>query len=369
MPVDVETIVVGAGVIGLAVARTAALAGQDVVVIEQHGGIGEEVSSRNSEVIHAGLYYPPGSLKARLCVRGRGLLYDYLESRHLPHRRVGKLLVATSPIEVERLGTIRATAQANGVSDLVSLSAAQARALEPELACVAALLSPSTGIVDGHALMLALQGETEEQGGSIAFGTRVASVATTRAGHYEVETEGTQSTRVTCRQLVLACGLHGTRLADTLSFASGYQPPRTGYARGRYYALRGRSPFSRLVYPMPDGVWLGTHLTLDLAGRARFGPDMEWIEEIDYRFDPSAEARFYDEIRRYWPGLADGDLEPSTTGIRPKIYRKGEAASDFAIHDETVHGLPGLVMLFGIESPGLTACLAIGEEVVRRLAR
>jgi L-2-hydroxyglutarate oxidase LhgO len=367
MTADTDVIVIGAGVVGLAAARELARSGREVIILEKEGAIGTGISSRNSEVIHAGIYYPPGSLRARLCVRGRALLYDFARDHGVGHRRIGKLLVATSPGQERSLAALRRTAEANGVSDLEELSPAKARSLEPDVACSAALLSPSTGIIDAHGLMLALQGDAEAHGAAIALRTQARSIALRPDGTFSVATAGEESTTITCRRLVLAAGLHGTALAQTLAFAGAYQPPGTHLARGRYYMLSGRSPFARLVYPMPEGAWLGTHLTLDLAGRARFGPDLEWIETIDYRFDRAAEARFYAEIRRYWPGLPDGALEPGYTGIRPKIYREGQPPADFAVHGAGQHGIERLVLLFGIESPGLTSSLAIAEEIARQL--
>ena len=361
---DVESIVVGGGVVGLAIARTLALAGQEVLLLEQHDGLGTEVSSRNSEVIHAGIYYPPGSLRARLCVAGKAMLYDFARDHGVAHRRLGKLLVAGGEAQEGKLAAYAETARRNGVDDLVPLNGAEARALEPEVGCTAALLSPSTGILDTHAYMLALAGDAEAHGAQIVLRTRVESVSRAGdGGHYVVALAGDERAIVTCRRLVLSCGLNATTLAATFPFRSGYAPPPTTFARGRYYALRGRPPFSRLIYPMPDAAWLGIHLTLDLAGRARFGPDIVWIDTVDYGFDGSSEHEFYAAVRSYWPGLPDGMLMPDTTGIRPKLYRPGEPVPDFAIHGRERHGEQGLVILLGIESPGLTASLAIGEHV------
>lgn len=371
MTPDVETAVIGAGVVGLAVARALAAAGHEVMVLERHDGIGQEVSSRSSEVIHAGLYYPPGSLKARFCVEGRAMLYDFARENGVPHARLGKLLVATAEAERARLDALAATARANGVTDVVPLSAADVRALEPEVACVAGLLSPSTGIVDSHALMLALEGHIRAAGGSVVFNTAVEGLAAPADGPFAIETvsAGERAT-LTARNLVIAAGLGATRLGAMVA-GGRYEPPTTYPARGHYYVLEGRAPFRHLVYPMPDGAWLGVHLTLDLAGRAKFGPDLEWQEEPSTVFDEAdgtRRARFEAEIRRYWPGLPAGRLAPGYVGVRPKIYRSGEPAPDFAIHGEKQHGIPRLVALYGIESPGLTSSLAIGADVAERLS-
>lgn len=366
MSADVETIVAGAGVVGLAVARTLAAAGQEVMVIEQHGLIGSETSSRNSEVIHAGIYYPPGSLRARLCVEGKRQLYRFCEENGVGHRRCGKLIVAAVEEQLPKLKAIRETAARNGVEDLVELSAKEARQLEPEVRCVAALLSPSTGVVDSHGLMLALQGHAEAHGAQIVLSSPIVSATALAPNHFAVAV-GQEEMVVTCRNLVIAAGLHATRLAETITYSSGYRPPATYYAKGQYYALSGRSPFSRHIYPMPHGAWLGLHATVDLSGRCKFGPDIEWIPEIDYSFQPDKLAKFLEFIRAYYPGLVAERLHPDYTGVRPKLYREGEPAPDFAIHGEAAHGHPGLVMLFGIESPGLTAALAIGDYVARLL--
>lgn len=373
MNADVETLVIGAGVVGLACARSLAGRGREVVVLERNGRIGAEVSSRNSEVIHAGLYYPPGSLRARLCVGGKAMLYAFCAENGVDARRCGKLLVATSEAELPALEAIAATARRNGVDDLVRLDAAAARALEPEVACVAALLSPSTGVVDSHGLMAALDGHLTSRGGSVVLSTAVTAISRAADGDFTIETarDGV-ATAITARHLVIAAGLGATAAARTLFRDGGhYAPPVTYPAKGHYFALTGRAPFRHLVYPMPDGAWLGVHLTLDVAGQAKFGPDLAWTDGIDYAFEDADGARvaqFHREIRRYWPGLPDGALHPGYTGIRPKIYREGEPAADFAIHGAEVHGVPGLVALYGIESPGLTASLAIGEMVAEMLA-
>lgn len=369
MSADVETIVVGAGVVGLAIARSLAEVGQEVMVLEQHGLIGSETSSRNSEVIHAGIYYPPGSLRARLCIEGKERLYRFCEDNGVPYRRCGKLLVATHEEQLAKLKAIRETAARNGVNDLVELSGEAARELEPEVRCVAALLSPSTGIVDSHGLMLALQGHAEAHGAQIVFNSPVATVDAVEPRLFSVTigSPGEAGTTVTCRNLVLSAGLHATRLAGTMNYPSGYRPPTTYFAKGQYYALSGSSPFSHHIYPMPQGAWLGLHATVDISGRCKFGPDIAWIPEIDYTFEPEKLTQFLDFIRSYYPGLDPGRLHPDYTGIRPKLYREGEPVPDFAFHAAAEHGHTGLVMLFGIESPGLTAALAIGDYVARLL--
>ena len=369
MSADVETIVVGAGVVGLAVARALAMAGQETMVLERHELIGSETSSRNSEVIHAGIYYPPGSLRATLCVRGKELLYAFCAQNSVAHERCGKLLVATSEGQLPRLAAIRETAARNGVTDLEPLGANAARALEPEVACVAALLSPSTGIIDSHGFMLALEGHIEANGGSVVLRCPVERVERDAAGLFHLTTGGDSPGAITCRHLVISAGLHASKLAGTLAFGDGYRPPETFYAKGQYYALSGRSPFKRHIYPMPDGAWLGLHATVDVGGRCKFGPDIAWIPDIDYGFEPEKLEKFLDFIRSYYPGLEVERLHPDYTGIRPKLYREGEPVPDFAIHGPAQHGQDGLVALYGIESPGLTAALAIGEMVAEMLAR
>ncbi len=374
MSADVECLVVGAGVVGLACARSLADRGHEVMVLERNDRIGVEISSRNSEVIHAGLYYPKGSLRARLCVSGKAMLYAFCDENGVAARRCGKLLVATSEAELPRLDAIAQTAAQNGVGDLVRLGATDVHALEPEVACVAALLSPSTGVVDSHGLMAALEGHLTSRGGSVVLSTTVTAIARKADGDFVVETlSGGVATPIFARNLVIAAGLGGTDVARTLFRGGGtYTPPATYTAKGHYFSLSGRAPFRHLVYPMPDGAWLGVHLTLDVAGQAKFGPDIAWTDDIDYEFedqDGARAARFYREIRRYWPALPDGALHPGYTGIRPKIYRAGEPAADFAIHGPQTHGMERLIALYGIESPGLTSSLAIGEMVAGMLVQ
>ena len=367
MTADVETIVVGAGVVGLAVGRALAEAGHGILVLEQHTLIGSETSSRNSEVIHAGIYYPPGSLRATLCVRGKELLYRFCAENNVPHARCGKLLVATHENQLPKLAAIKETAAKNGVTDLEPIGGNAARALEPELSCVAALISPSTGVVDSHGLMLALEGNIEAHGGSVVLRCPVERIERTPQGDFRLVTGGEAPGVITCTNLVLCAGLHGSKLAGTLDYGDTYRPPETYYAKGQYYALSGSSPFKRHIYPLPDGAWLGLHATVDIGGRCKFGPDIEWIAGLDYSFVPEKLDKFLDFIRSYYPGLDATRLHPDYTGIRPKLYREGEPVPDFAIHGAATHGQPGLVALYGIESPGLTASLAIGEMVAGML--
>lgn len=365
---EIEAVVVGAGVVGLAIARALARAGRETIVLEAAGAIGTQTSSRNSEVVHAGLYYPPGSLKARLCVAGRASLYRFCADYAVPHRKVGKLIVATEPAGRPALAAIAARARACGVDDLQEMDRPTARALEPELACEAALFSPSTGIVDSAALMLALRGDAEAHGAQIALETRLVG-GTARPGGLEIETEGADGLRMSLRSRILvnAAGLDAQEVARRLVGVPKDAIPPLFMARGCYFALGGRAPFSRLVYPVPVDGGLGVHLTLDMGGGARFGPDVEWITDRDYGVDPGRAAAFYGEIRRYWPGLPDGALHPAYAGIRPKLSGPGDAAVDFRIDGPQVHGVGGLVNLFGIESPGLTASLAIAEHVAALL--
>lgn len=364
---EVDCVVVGAGVVGLAVARALALAGREVIVLDAAEGIGTETSSRNSEVIHAGIYYPAGSLQARTCVAGKWMLYDYCRERGIPHRNCGKLIVATDEAEAGRLEGIRARAAANGVDDLRPLAAAEARAMEPALACTAALHSPSTGIIDSHAYMLSLQGDAEHAGAVFVFHAPVLSGRTTNRG-VEIEVGGAEPMRLSCRLLVNSAGLHAPRLAAAIAGMPQAEVPRAYYAKGNYFTLTGRSPFSRLIYPVPVPGGLGTHLTIDLGGQARFGPDVEWVEEIAYEVDPRRAESFYAAIRRWWPDLRDGQLAPGYAGIRPKTVPPGAPAQDFVVQGPRQHGVPGLVHLFGIESPGLTASLALAAHVAEVVA-
>jgi L-2-hydroxyglutarate oxidase LhgO len=358
----VECVVIGAGVIGLAVARRLALAGREVIVLEAAEGIGTVTSSRNSEVIHAGIYYPAGSLMARMCVAGKQALYGYCRDHGIPHRNCGKLIVATTPKETEKLRSIRAHAEANGVLDLQTLSGDKARALEPALNCDAALLSPSTGIIDSHAFMLALRGDAEQAGAAFAFYTPILH-AKAASGRIEVDAGGEAPITIECRLLVNAAGLSAPAVARSIDgMPIGLIPPAY-LAKGNYFSCSARAPFSRLIYPVPEPGGLGVHLTLDMAGQARFGPDVQWVDTVDYAVDPARADRFYPAIRRYWPTLPDGALMPSYSGMRPKIVPPAVAVQDFLIQGPQDHGIGGLINLFGIESPGLTSSLAIADYV------
>lgn len=368
---DVEVVVVGGGVIGLAIARALLLRGRDVLLIERNARLGAETSSRNSEVIHAGLYYKPGSLRARLCVEGKSKLLDFAREAGVAFVSCGKILVATSDDDIPILNSIMETARQNGVADLEPLTASQARAMEPELACVAGCLSPSTAVIDTHGLMTALAGHVENLGGAIVLNTSVTAIQQ-EGGLFEVRTlSGDEPAKITARRVVMAAGLGASALAATMTFPAPYKVPETYYAKGHYFSLSRKSPFEHLVYPMPSGSWLGVHLTRDVAGRARFGPDFEWCPAISYSFENDGGARrerFEREIRRYWPGLPDDALQEDSTGIRPKISRDSSAISDFAIHGEAQHGIQGLVALYGIDSPGLTSSIAIGDYVADALS-
>jgi len=364
----IDTIVIGAGAIGLAVAAALARRGREVVVLEAERQIGTGISSRNSEVIHAGIYYPQGSLKARLCVAGRHRLYAYCAERGVPHRRLGKLIVASEEAEVPKLEALRLSAAANGADDPRLLTWEKAQALEPALACSGALLSPSTGIVDSHALMLAYQGEAEDHGATIAFETPFVRGMAEGQG-FAIETGGPSPMRLRCRRLVNAAGLAAVAVASRLDGMPAAALPHAWYCKGSYYRLTRRAPFSRLVYPLPGHAGLGVHLTLDMAGQARFGPDTEWGDTPTYDVEPGRAAGFYAAIRRYWPALPDDALAPDYAGVRPKISGPSDPAADFRIDGGERHGLPGLVNLFGIESPGLTASPAIADYVASLLER
>ncbi|HTS92781.1 MAG TPA: NAD(P)/FAD-dependent oxidoreductase [Stellaceae bacterium] len=362
----VDCVVIGAGVVGLAVARALARAGREVLVLEKERWIGSDTSSRNSEVIHAGLYYPKDSLKALLCVEGRHALYDYCAEHGVPHKRIGKLLVACRDEEVKSLESVWVRAGANGVADLRWLSADEARALEPNLSCVKAFLSPSTGIVDSHALMLAYQGDAEAAGAVLALRAPVLSGRVESRG-FLLEVGGEEPMRIRTELVVNSAGLYAPTLARKIAGIPEAAIPTAYYCRGVYFSLSGRAPFKRLIYPAPEAAGLGVHLTLDMGGQARFGPDTEWIDGIDYTVDPRRGDKFYAAIRTYWPSLPDGALQPGYAGVRPKISAPNEPAADFRIDGPERHGVPGLINLFGIESPGLTASLAIAERVLRLL--
>ena len=379
---QVDTVVIGAGVVGLAVARALALSGREVMVIEKEVAVGQGVSSRNSEVVHGGLYYPTGSLKAKLCVRGKELLYAYCAERGLPYQQCGKLIVATDASQMEKLAKIEAQAAANGVP-VQRLSSAQAKAIEPELECLAALLSPTTGIVSAHDLMTALQGDLENAGGMVALATQVESVRFFKGNEalsgvliaQSAMESGANAEQIELgfHHLINATGLYAPLLARRFEGLQSEHIPPAHFAKGNYYSLAGKAPFKHLIYPIPEAAGLGVHLTLDLGGQAKFGPDVQWLEginspdDIDYSVDPRRADGFYAEVRKYWPGLRDGQLTPSYSGVRPKITAPHEAAADFVIQGQATHGVRGLVNLFGIESPGLTSCMAIGEEVAEMI--
>jgi L-2-hydroxyglutarate oxidase LhgO len=359
-----DVVVVGAGVIGLAVARELALAGREVLILEAGTRMGAGVSARNSEVIHAGIYYEPGSLKARLCVAGRIRLYEFCGQRGVGHRRCGKLIVAVSSSQAERLESIAATARASGV-ELTPLSGAQALALEPQLHCAAALLSPLTGIIDAQALMLALLAEAQAHGATLACNTAVTRVVLEKDAAL-LGVNGAEP-QLRARLLVNCAGLGAPSLASRMEGFPQHLVPHTYFAKGSYFSLNARAPFRRLIYPLPQATGLGIHLTLDLAGRARFGPDVETTAGFDYAVDAARAPLFYAAIRQYWPGLPDGALLPDYAGMRPRITAAGEALADFRIDDARLHGLPQVLNLFGIESPGLTASLAVASEAVSRI--
>ena len=355
----VDCIVVGAGVVGLAVARAIALTGREVLVLEGTEAIGTGTSSRNSEVIHAGIYYPAGSFMARFCVAGKQMLYRFAAERGVPHVNCGKLIVATSEEEAGKLASIQGRAAANGVHDLRMISGDEARGMEPALRCTAALVSPSTGIVDSHGYMLALQGDAEHGGAFFAFHSPVTGG--------EVTGEGivlrTAEMEVRAHLVINSAGLHAPDLARGIVGMPAEHVPTPYYAKGNYFSLTGKNPFSRLIYPVPVPGGLGTHLTVDMGGQARFGPDVEWVDGLEYEVDPKRGEGFYESIRRWWPELKDGALSAGYAGIRPKIVPPSVAVQDFLIQGPSVHGVKGLINLFGIESPGLTASLAIAEYV------
>jgi L-2-hydroxyglutarate oxidase LhgO len=365
----VDGVVIGAGVVGLAVARAliqkAPTGSREWLVLEAADAIGTGTSSRNSEVIHAGIYYPQGSLKATLCVQGRDMLYRYASERAVPHSRCGKLIVATHDSQRPALEGILKKAHANGVTDVQMLTAQQAQVMEPQLSCVAALHSPSTGIVDSHGLMLSLQGDFENAGGIVALNSPVAGAVCRDDGIVVQMQDGSE---LLAQTVVNAAGLTAPGLAQRLVGLAAQHVPTAYFAKGNYFTLSGQSPFSRLIYPVPEAAGLGVHLTLDLGGQAKFGPDVQWVDgPDDLTVSCAHEQAFYREVRKYWPALSEGALQPGYAGIRPKISGPTEAAADFCIQGPGDHGVKGLVNLFGIESPGLTSSLAIGEAVVRAL--
>jgi L-2-hydroxyglutarate oxidase LhgO len=359
---DVECVVVGAGVIGLAIARRLAAGGREVIVLEAEGEIGTVTSSRNSEVIHAGIYYPRDSLMARFCVEGRKVLYSYCDDHGVPYRNCGKLIVAATAEERNRLGSIAERARINGVLDMKVLSEGEAFALEPSLSCVGALLSPSTGIIDSHAYMLSLRGDAEAAGALFAFHAPLLRAAAGK-GRLTLDVGGEAPMTIGCRLLINAAGHGAPAVARAVDAMPPDRIPMPYLAKGNYFSCAARAPFSRLIYPVPVAGGLGVHLTLDMAGQARFGPDVEWIETFDYAVDSKRADLFYPAIRKYWPDLPDGSLVPAYAGIRPKIVPPAIAAQDFMIEGPRDHGVAGLINLFGIESPGLTSSLAIADHV------
>jgi len=361
-----DCVVIGAGVVGLAVGRAMALQGREVIVLEAETAIGTVTSSRNSEVIHAGIYYPEGSLKGQLCVQGKWMLYDYLEQHGIEHRRCGKLVVATNDAEVDILHNVVKMAAANGCTELDWLDGAEAMALEPELSCLKALSSPTTGIIDSHGYMLSLQGEIEAHGGAVVLASPLID-ADVRPDGILLRVGGAEPTEVLCKTVINSAGLDAQSVARALN---GFPPahiPERYLCKGNYFTLSGKAPFTQLIYPVPGAASLGCHYTRDLGGQGRFGPDAEWIDEIDYEVDPLRGDSFYQQIRRYWPSLPDGALIPAYSGMRPKLQAPGKPAQDFKIEGPAHHGIAGWVNLFGIESPGLTSSLAIGEHVAKML--
>jgi L-2-hydroxyglutarate oxidase LhgO len=359
----VECVVVGGGVIGLAIGGALARRSREVVVLEAAGAVGTGVSARNSGVIHAGIYYPHGTLKARLCVAGRRMLYEFCDAHGVEVGRCGKLIVATSDAQVATLAALQRAGNGNGVSDLQLLDQHGARTREPELNCVAALWSPSTGIVDTPAYLLALQGELERAGGQVALDAPVVGGECTRDKAIRLKVGRDAAYDIEADVVINSAGLGAQRLAGALQGLDPASIPPLHHAKGSYYALEGRAPFRHLIYPVPEPAGLGVHLTLDLGGRARFGPDVEWVNSLDYQVDPARSAHFYNAIRRYWPALRDGSLQADYAGIRPKLSGPGEDARDFVVQGPRDHGVPGLVNLYGIESPGLTSSLALGDYV------
>ncbi len=364
MSTDCECVVIGAGVVGLAIAAELAKSGREVLILEREASFGTITSARNSEVIHAGIYYPADSLKARFCVKGKQQLYSYCEERHIAHHRTGKLIVATTDAQVEQLASIEARARANGVSDIQRISAADAKAMEPELMCKAALYSTSTGIIDSHALMVSLLGDAQNNGAVLACSAPVEQISMLpRSGGYALSVGGEEPMQLSCNCLINAAGHEACALAYSLTALAEIFRPKPYLLKGNYFRLNGKAPFSRLIYPVPEPGGLGVHITLDLGGQARFGPDVEPVNSEDYAVDPVRSEQFYSAIRRYWPQLPEGALAPDYAGIRPKIEWGGEPYNDFLIQSPSDHGLAGFINLFGIESPGLTSCLAIAEHV------
>ena len=362
----IECAVIGAGVIGLAVARELAIQGREVVILESEGAIGTGTSSRNSEVIHAGIYYPEGSLKARLCVRGKELLYSYCSKNGIDFSCCGKLIVATRETQIKKLEELQQKAINNGVQNMLRLNQTQVKQLEPHLNTVGALLSPSTGLIDTHSLMLSFLGEAEEQGAVIAFNSPVIG-GTINDDCIRLRIGGNQPTEIGCDYVINTGGLYAQAIVATIEGFPEAHIPDIYFAKGNYFVLNRKSPFKRLIYPVPDEAGLGVHLTLDLEGQARFGPDVEWVDQIDYAVDPSRIYNFYTAIREYWPNLPEGSLSAAYSGIRPKLNGPETPQSDFVISGPETHNVQGLINLFGIESPGITASMALAEEVLTKL--
>jgi L-2-hydroxyglutarate oxidase LhgO len=364
MQVDyqIDCVVAGAGAIGLAIARELAQAGREVIILEAEEAFGRGVSSHSSEVIHAGMYYVPGTLRARLCVEGKWMLYDFIRKHNVAHTNCGKLIVAHDDSEIPTLERIMKTGEINGVDDMTLISGDAARKLEPQLAGVAAILSPSTGMMDSHGLMLALLGEAENAGATLALRSPVMAG---RVGGKQIgiDVGGAEPMTIGCNLFVNSTSLNAPSVARALEGLDEKHIPQAYYDKGSYFSMAGKAPFSHLVYPCPVTGGLGVHLTVDVGGQARFGPDVEWVDKPDYEVDPKRAEDFYALVRRYWPGLPDGALQPAYAGVRPKIVPPGSATQDFRIDGPDQHGVPGLVNLFGIESPGLTSSLALGRFV------
>jgi len=360
----IEVIIIGAGVVGLAIARRLAQDGREVLILEAESAPGTATSSRNSGVIHAGIYYHPGSLKAKLCVAGRKKLYAYAQERGLPHRNCGKLIVATNEAQIAKLYEWQTIAAQNGVTELRMLTPDDVRDMEPEVFCTAALHAPMTGIIDVHPYMLALEGDAEEAGAVIALMSKVMGGEKTKEGFVlNVEGEGGTQSQISCTHLINAAGLGAQGVAHLLRGLDAAIIPPQILAKGNYFSLSGRQPFSMLIYPLPVLGSSGLHAFCDMAGRVRFGPDVEWVDKIDYTVDPKREPLFEEAIRRYWPGLPTGALMPDYCGIRPKLARASPHDTDFMVQTEAVHKIPNLINLYGIESPGLTSSLALGDYI------
>ena len=358
----VDCIVIGAGVVGLAVARAVARSGREVIVVEKADAIGTETSSRHSEVIHAGIYYAPGSLKARFCVEGKKAMYAFCDEHGVAYNNCGKIIVATHAEQMPELERLKQTAAANGVTDLEWMTPEQVAGMEPAVFCVGALWSPSTGILDSHSYMLALQGDAEEAGAMFAFMTPVTGGEVLNAG-IRLDCGGDAPSSLAAGLVINSAGLWAQSISSTISGIPAEMIPPTYYCKGNYYTLSGKAPFSRPIYPVPEKAGLGVHVTVDLGGQVRFGPDVEWIDEIDYDVDPARADKFYAAVRKYYPALEDGAIQPGYSGIRPKIQSPDEAARDFLIQGPEDHGIPGLINLYGIESPGMTSSLAIADYV------